>query len=83
MAGIRGDDETGDRLFQMAASLSEESRANAAVADFATKGAKAVTGLLGAGHNGWNGKVDLFNGEDKPAIAAALIGTARWSSSAS
>jgi hypothetical protein len=71
-AGIRGDDKTGDRLHEMAGSLSEESRANAAVADFAAKGAKAVTGLLGAGHNGWNGKVDLFNAEDKPAIAAAL-----------
>lgn len=71
-AGIRGDEAGDTRFQQMAGSLSEESRANAAVADFAAKGAKAVTGLLGAGHNGWNGKVDLFNAEDKPAIAAAL-----------
>jgi len=72
MAQLHGDSETGDRLDQMGRALSEESRANAAVADFAAKGTQAVTGLLGAGHNGWNGKVDLFSAEDKPAIAAAL-----------
>ena len=71
-AGIRGDEGGDTRFQQMAGSLSEESRANAAVADFAEKGVKAVTGLLGAGHNGWNGKVDLFNAEDKPATAAVL-----------
>ena len=68
-AGVRG---SGDRLHELAASLSDESRTNATVADFATKGAKAVTGLLGAGHNGWNGKIDLFNAEDQPAYAAVL-----------
>jgi len=72
MAALHGDRATDDRLSDMAFSLSEESRSNAAVVDFAAKGAQAVTGLLGAGHNGWNGKVDLFNAEDKPAIAAAL-----------
>ena len=72
MAAMHGDDVTGDRLDQMGRSLSQESRANATVTDFAVKGAKAVTGLLGAGHNDWNGKIDLFNAADQPTMAACL-----------
>ena len=72
MAMLHGDSETGDRLDEMGRSLSQESRTNAAVADFAEKARGVVPSLLGGGREDWNGKVDLFNGEDQPAIAAAL-----------
>jgi hypothetical protein len=72
MAGMHGDTETSDRLFEMGQSLSEESRTNAAVAGFAGKAAVVVPGLLGGGRSDWNGKVDLFNAKDNPAVAAYM-----------
>lgn len=72
MAGMHGDNETGDRLFELGQSLSEESRTHAAITGFAGKAAAAVPALLGGGHEDWNGKIDLFNAEDEPSIAAAL-----------
>jgi hypothetical protein len=76
LAAASGDRDTADRYEALAARVTADATdhqgSQQAAHAFTAKAAPAVPGLLGGGHEAWNGQLDVFPQAGKPTILAEI-----------